>query len=403
VTIIPLLHLIQPIIKTPQSLDFPAGFIRPSPAKTGSSIVFDDLKVSPKHKINTIQPHTHIPTGYRLTNENALLDSVKPWKRVDNGGVVSIVEAFTSRNFGDSSLIFVYDYHPVSKTLVEAHFTNNARYHRSGSPISEQVIWGYIVQVASAMKSVHAENLAIRCMNASKVVLTETNRIRFGACSILDVVHHDVQKTMTELQQEDFYHFGRLILSLATSNPAPNQTSIEQLPRLYSKDLRSIIHWLLTPELPEQSKTIDVFLPKISTYLVASLNSSLQAEDELRYEMSRELENGRIARLLMKLGTINERQDYAGDRNWGETGERYLLTLFRDYVFHQVDASGSAVIDLGHIVTALNKLDAGSDERIMLTSRDEQSQFVVTYKDLKKQVAAAFSELTKTSRPNRGF
>lgn len=37
------------------------------------------------------------------------------------------------------------------------------------------------------------------------------------------------------------------------------------------------------------------------------------------------------------------------------------------------------------------KLDAGTDERIMLVSRDEQSVLVVTYKDVKACVASAFT------------
>ena len=37
------------------------------------------------------------------------------------------------------------------------------------------------------------------------------------------------------------------------------------------------------------------------------------------------------------------------------------------------------------------KLDAGTDERIMLVSRDEQSVLVVTYKDVKACVASAFA------------
>jgi hypothetical protein len=37
------------------------------------------------------------------------------------------------------------------------------------------------------------------------------------------------------------------------------------------------------------------------------------------------------------------------------------------------------------------KLDAGTDERIMLVSRDEQSVLVVSYKDVKSCVASAFA------------
>jgi hypothetical protein len=43
------------------------------------------------------------------------------------------------------------------------------------------------------------------------------------------------------------------------------------------------------------------------------------------------------------------------DPHWSETGDRYLLKLFRDYVFHQVDSSGKPIVDIGHVLRCLNK------------------------------------------------
>jgi PAB-dependent poly(A)-specific ribonuclease subunit 3 len=44
------------------------------------------------------------------------------------------------------------------------------------------------------------------------------------------------------------------------------------------------------------------------------------------------------------------------DATWSETGDRYLLKLFRDYVFHQVSEAGEPVIDLSHVISNLNKV-----------------------------------------------
>lgn len=52
------------------------------------------------------------------------------------------------------------------------------------------------------------------------------------------------------------------------------------------------------------------------------------------------------------------------DATWSETGDRYMLKLFRDYVFHQVSEDGRPWIDMGHIVQCLNKLDAGAPEKV---------------------------------------
>ena len=69
-----------------------------------------------------------------------------------------------------------------------------------------------------------------------------------------------------------------------------------------------------------------------------------------------ELENGRLVRLLCKFGFINERPEFARDPRWSETGDRYIIKLFRDYVFHQVDEHGNPVVNLGHVLTCLNKV-----------------------------------------------
>lgn len=90
------------------------------------------------------------------------------------------------------------------------------------------------------------------------------------------------------------------------------------------------------------------------------------------------------------------------DPSWSETGDRYLLKLFRDYVFHQVDESGKPVINLAHVIASLNKLDAGLNENIRLMSRDEQSCLVVSYKDLKQCIDSTFSELTRSKRTAGG-
>ncbi|KAL0937886.1 pab-dependent poly -specific ribonuclease subunit pan3 [Colletotrichum truncatum] len=356
--------------------------------------------------------------GFRLTNEHAIR-SVKEWRRLNNGNVVTIHDAFTTRAFGDSSLFFVQDYHPLSKTLAELHFphagTAHANRFAAKTPIAESVLWGYVSQIANALKAIHALNLAARCLDMSKIIVTDKNRIRLGACSILDVVHFEARRPVQELQQEDLIHFGRLILSLATNTP-PNQLTnlppsqlkglIEQMSRAYSKEITDTVLWLLTPA-PQGAtpKGIEEFVRGIAVHMVATLDASLHEADTLKSELFRELENGRLVRLMVKLGAVNERQEFDGDRAWSENGERYMLKLFRDYVFHQVDANGNPVVDMGHIIRCLNRLDAGSDDRICLTSRDEQTSFVVSYKELKKQLGNAFGELLKAGKTSaaRGF
>ncbi|RNJ60878.1 PAB-dependent poly(A)-specific ribonuclease subunit 3 [Verticillium nonalfalfae] len=351
--------------------------------------------------------HVLTSSDFRLSNEQAIR-LVKEWKKVHNGSVVSVHSAFTTRKFQDSSIIFVYDYHPLSKTLAQHHFPQQQTNRYNTRPtVTEDVMWSYITQLANALQAIHKLNLAARCIDASKIILTEKNRIRLSACSILDVLHYEARRPLGELQQEDLTQVGRLMISLASNTPANSITAnnvniiMQQMGNMFSEPLVSSLMWLVYPSQNGETKTIETFLSKISSQIMANMDMMLHQNDALTSNLYSEIENGRLFRLLCRLGTINERQEFDGDRQWSENGERYMLKLFRDYVFHQVDANGQPVVDLGHIVRSLNKLDAGSDEKICLTSRDEQSVFVVSYKELKKQIGSAFGDLLK-GRPSAG-
>ena len=92
-----------------------------------------------------------------------------------------------------------------------------------------------------------------------------------------------------------------------------------------------------------------------AAHIHRSIERALQREDVLEMELSKEVQNGRLFRVLAKLGTVNERPEFAGDGQWAETGDRYLLKLFRDYLFHQVLPTGAPWVNLAHIVQTLNK------------------------------------------------
>ena len=68
-----------------------------------------------------------------------------------------------------------------------------------------------------------------------------------------------------------------------------------------------------------------------------------------------------------------------------------MIQLFRDMVFHATDEHGRPTMDLSHILVHLNKLDAGIDEKVLLTSRDELSCLVVSYADLKQFIETALA------------
>lgn len=341
--------------------------------------------------------------GFRLTNEMAIR-TVQAWKHISNASVVKIVDGFTNRNFGDSSLIIVTDYHPLSKTLAEQHHLGQNRQVRSRNTsfdqVSESTMWAYVTQIASGLKTIHNSGLAARVVDVSKLLVTGKNRVRLNGCAVLDVINYENQTQLVQLQRQDLVNFGLVILSLGSNQPdavGNFARSMDQFKRFYKPDLQNAVVWLYSA-MQTQEKTIDQFVNLISAQMIAAFNGALHNDDVIHSEFSREVENGRLFRLMAKLNFINERPEFEHDRQWSENGERYFLKLYRDYVFHQVDAQGRPVVDLGHVLTCLNKLDAGTDERVTLISRDEQSVFVVSYKEIKKGVESAFQDLTKGGR-----
>ncbi|TIB79504.1 hypothetical protein E3Q22_00137 [Wallemia mellicola] len=336
--------------------------------------------------------------GFRLTSQEPL-SAIDRWKRLKHPNIVPIAEAFSTRAFNDSSLILSYAYYPNSHTLANLHSPNPL--NPSPPPLSEKQMWTYLLQIVSALMYVHNQGLAVRCLHPSRILVSSKNRIRLNCLGALDILAYDDFANVNLQQQEDLVSVGTLLLSLAlgnskavTSNPTK---AIEYFSRQYGPDLQRIVLWLLGNRSPlKTAEELWSMITKINPGIVAEvIDSSLTANDRLDNELSKEVENGRLVRLLCKFNFINERAEFDFDPRWSETGDRYIIKLFRDYVFHQVDENGKPVLDMSHVLVCLNKLDAGVDESIMLISRDEQSCLVVSYKEVKQCVESAFSDLKR--------
>ncbi|KAI4100526.1 MAG: hypothetical protein LQ345_007449 [Seirophora villosa] len=341
-------------------------------------------------------------SGYRLneaSSEHAIRNVGPNWKRVRSGNVVSVHLAFTNSGFGDSSLIFVTDYHPMAETLAQRHFSPSSRFSNrySSALIPEHILWGYIVQIASALKAIHSTGLAARVLDANKVLLTGENRVRLNGCAVFDVVQAESQHPLSDNQRLDLYLFGRLILALGSNNTSQHSQgkALDAFGKSYTPRLKEVTTWLLDHLSPQRNDGIDAFLTLITNDIVTTFDNSLHQDDALESALTQELENSRMVRLLTKMNFINERPEYEHDRQWAEHGSRYCIKLFRDYVFHPVDSQGNPVLDMGHVVSCLNKLDAGIEEKIQLTTRDEETIIFLSYKELKVCIESAWQDLMR--------
>ena len=232
--------------------------------------------------------------------------------------------------------------------------------------------------------------------------MTDEDRIRLNGCALEDLLDGEVHD-IADLQRLDFHKFGNFILALGTSNIS-NSSHRARGPDVFAQNyskinpkLKTVVEWLLNHDRPENDEGIDVLINLVSSNAIDAFNRSLHSNDQLYFSLNKEIENSRIVRLMTKLNCVNDRPEYEHDRTYSTQGSRTVLGLFRDYVFHQVDAQANPVVDMGHILSCLNKLDAGIEERIALTARDEQSVIVVSYKELKGALEGTWQELMRRS------
>ncbi|XP_050097664.1 PAN2-PAN3 deadenylation complex subunit PAN3 [Anopheles aquasalis] len=362
--------------------------------------------------------------GFRLQSTKCM-QVVDMWKKLQHTNIVQLREVFTTKTFGDNSLVIVYDYHPGSQTLLSKYFpavpetngytdpfagearpfSHKSSLHRTlaTSLLPENEIWSIIIQLSAGLRAMHQAGLACRTLDPTKIIVTG-KRIRYSCVGISDIATFDPNQqnpltVVNHRQQEDLTALGKLILALACRSlqsvqREQLQTSVELVTRHYSSDLRNIILCLLNPGA---RRSVTEIMPMIGARFYVQLDALQSQCDIQEDELAKEMENGRLYRLLVKLGCINERPELSLDVTWSETGDRYMLKLFRDYLFHTVTEDGRPWLNQSHIVQCLNKLDAGTMERVQLMSRDEQSVLVVTYAELKHCLEQAFSELVAAS------
>lgn len=386
-------------------------------------------------RIHSFQPN--------VANAKSLLATVEAWKKIQCANIVRLLQVFTTKEFGDTSLILAYQYFPQSITLMQQYFNDpqnsgfsggsNSIYGFSATnrPYSQQhailktrllpenLLWHYVIQISAALRLIHSQGLAFRVLDPTKILITTSipkcppsqlqpyqyPRIRLNACGLFDIISHDhtmqvnnTKEFYQQLQQDDLVSFGRVCLALATNSLANAQrdhweTALELVSRTYSADMKTLIVTLLSMKQSNLRRTVNDIMPIIGARFYVQLNLSYEIYDNAQAEIEREALNGKLFRILVKLSMINDRPELRLDPSWSETGDRYLLKLFREYLFHQLNEDGTPWLDTGHVVSTLIKFDAGSTDKICLISRDEQHVLVVSFAELKKCFENAFSDL----------
>lgn len=371
------------------------------------------------YALRRIDPRTTSvpPTGEILTAAHEAV--VAKWGQLPpHPTLTTPKEVFLSNEGFDGipALYFAHDYHPAAFSLEEGHLTMTEGPQGLTLLVpEEEQLWSYLCQLACGIRVAHNAGMFIgqAALSPSKVLVTgplapldrtlegkarksSSWRLSMSSLGIEQVLMGDMlasaQRNMQSAQKDDFCALGNLVLTLACGSREASQ-SLDCLTAHYSKHLCHVVAGLLANSEGVGLSNWRQLAHALGDRLFDELDVVSSMSHTLVHDLTLECENGRLLRLVMKLNAICERPQLGGDEHWSETGDRYLLKLFRDFTFHQDDENGAPNLDWGVALEALNKLDAGIAEKIMLLSRDESALLVVTYADIRRCLDNSYAEL----------
>lgn len=162
---------------------------------------------------------------------------------------------------------------------------------------------------------------------------------------MVDVLEFETRKTLEELQREDMRALGCLLLSMTTGTEVSvsdiyrNNTQQQQSMFLnqylgfvrqnYSRDLHSLIETLLNPTMPPPP--IRAVAANMAIRVFEEMDGVHSSMDQMHDALLGVYESGRALRLMLKLAFVNERPEMGIDQRWSESGDCYILKLFRDF------------------------------------------------------------------------
>ncbi len=250
-----------------------------------------------------------------------------------------------------------------------------------GVPLPESLIWSCLTQLISAISAIHRSNLAVRTLQLNHILVTrdggpsatsspssisEMNgnsaslfpklRFRINCLGIVDILEYETRKSLEDLQMEDMRSLGCLILSMTTgtevtinditlrntNSMSPSQQHQQQqrimemlnqysnfVRQHYSRDLHSLMEALVNPTVVPP--VIENVARSMTMRIMEEMDGAHSCMDGMNGALAGLYESGRALRLMLKLAFVNERPEFGIDKNWSESGDCYILKLFRDF------------------------------------------------------------------------
>ena len=132
-------------------------------------------------------------------------------------------------------------------------------------------------------------------------------------CMYVEIAFHTVFRTL---------HYFSLAVNMNFKCPSPKNVVVKHYcTTVWINPLRWVVsalvyvfpfvcRYLLNNQQQQQHKSVIDLMPMIGARFYMQLDAIQIRADMLENEVSKEMENGRLCRLLVKLGTINERPEW---------------------------------------------------------------------------------------------
>ena len=123
----------------------------------------------------------------------------KAWARIQHVGIVPLCDVFMK----SGAVFFLHQYMPGAKSVKELYLNNTA-----GGLLPEHFLWDVAISLTSSLFAIHATQMACRCVNSSRILITGRGRVWIGNVGITDVLEFESRKSLVELQREDLHGMG---------------------------------------------------------------------------------------------------------------------------------------------------------------------------------------------------
>lgn len=250
---------------------------------------------------------------------------MEQWAGLEHPGIATFHQCFVAQR----AVFFVHRYIPGVQNMLQLTHPPS---------FDEAVIWSAICQMVAVIRRVHGAGLAIRTLDMRHtLVQMDALRLRvyLNCLGVADALEFESRKSFQQLQAEDMRNFGRWVLGMVTGTNITAVTDAQTLQNCerycmqnYSRELRHFILTLIRSQNPPSIMDVGRTL---SARLLDDLDGTQLALQRTERALSGEYESGRALRLLLKLGFVNERPENGVNRRWSQSGDCYVLTLFRDY------------------------------------------------------------------------